>query len=244
MKHFRSYAQSFFSSYYHLLLVALVALFVFRPFTHIPLYVGIWKLCLSFVILFSIFNIHHKPIVKKIASCLAVPAVICSWLDLAYPNPVFFISNAFVTSIFLFLCTVSILCDVVLRAKVTLETLRGVICAYFMIAFAFAYSYYLVEFIDPNSFHLTGPSTSIYDYAYYFSRFLYFSFGTLLAIGYGDITALKSVGQTLAILEGLIGQFYIAILVARIVSVYAHSSNKQIYEIFSEPASKHSKNHP
>jgi|JI9StandDraft_1071089.scaffolds.fasta_scaffold03133_10 voltage-gated potassium channel len=231
----KSKFRIFIAGYYHLLLLWLLALFIFRPFTHQVFYVGGWKLCLSLVILSSIFNIHHTPTVKTIASCLAVPAVILSWLDLAYPGPLFFISNAFVTALFLFICTISILYDVVLRAKVTLETLRGVICAYFMIAFAFAYSYYLVEYIFPNSFHLAGPPASIYDYAHYFSQFLYFSFGTLLAIGYGDITALKSVAQTLAILEGIIGQFYIAILVARIVSVYSFYAHKERAEITSEP---------
>jgi voltage-gated potassium channel len=50
---------------------------------------------------------------------------------------------------------------------------------------------------------------------------VYFSFITLIAIGYGDITPTGDVGQMFSVMEGLIGQFYLAILVARIVSVFA-----------------------
>ena len=227
-------AHRIITGYYQLLLVCLVLLFILRPYQNEVSYVGVWKFFLSIVILSAVFNVKHNRIVRIIASFLAIPTIILAWLDLAYPCPLFFISNAFVTSIFLFLCTVSILCDVVLRAKVTLETLRGVICAYFMIAFAFAYSYYLVEYISPNSFHLIGESSSIYDYSHYFSELLYFSFVTLLTIGYGDITALKSVGQTLTVLEGTIGQFYIAILVARLVSVYSSYADARVIKLLDE----------
>ncbi len=57
---------------------------------------------------------------------------------------------------------------------------------------------------------------------------MYFSFVTLLTIGYGDITPLQAISQTFVILEGIIGQFYIAILVARIVSVYSLMQDKEL----------------
>ena len=57
---------------------------------------------------------------------------------------------------------------------------------------------------------------------------LYFSFITLLTIGYGDIVAIKDVGQTATVIEGIIGQFYVAILVARLVAVYSFYSDKRL----------------
>jgi voltage-gated potassium channel len=227
-------AHNIITAYYQVLLVCLILLFILRPHSNEIYYVAIWKFFLSSVILSAVFNVKHNDKVRIIASCLALPTIILAWLDLAYPCPLFFISNAVLTSIFLFLCTCSILFDVVLRAKVTLETLRGVICAYFMIAFAFAYSYYLIEYIFPNSFHLIGSPASIYNYAHYFSQLLYFSFVTLLTIGYGDITAVKSAGQTLTVLEGIIGQFYIAILVARLVSVYSSYADDRVIKLLHE----------
>ncbi len=50
------------------------------------------------------------------------------------------------------------------------------------------------------------------------SDFLYFSFTTMTTTGYGDLTAAKDLGRSLAITEALIGQIYLVTLVALIVS--------------------------
>ena len=51
------------------------------------------------------------------------------------------------------------------------------------------------------------------------ARLTYFSFVTLTTVGYGDILPATLVTRTLANLEGLIGQLFPAILIARLVSM-------------------------
>jgi len=55
---------------------------------------------------------------------------------------------------------------------------------------------------------------------------LYFSFITLTTIGYGDFSPTSALGQKLAILEGLIGQFYIAIIMAILVGKFLTRDTK------------------
>jgi hypothetical protein len=43
---------------------------------------------------------------------------------------------------------------------------------------------------------------------------------TLLTIGYGEVVALSGMAQTLTILEGLIGQFYLIFFMASLVGLY------------------------
>ena len=143
-----------------------------------------------------------------------------------YDNPIFLGCYLAFTALFIFICCSSIISRVILNAKVTLETLRGAICVYFMIAFGFAFTFYFIEFIVPGSFHLMSSSPDFYNHNHYISEMLYFSFVTLLSIGYGDIIATGDVAQTFAILEGIIGQFYVAILVARLVAVYTLMSKE------------------
>jgi len=214
--------------YYNILLISVVLLFIFRPYDRSATYSGIWKLFLTIVFLSAVFNSNHKSLTKKITFILAIPAIILSWINLFHPEESLFVADALVTVLFMFICTCSILYDVVLRARVTLETLRGVICAYFMFAFAFAYMYYLTEYLTPHSFHFSNREIYVSSYMHYLSEMLYFSFVTLLTIGYGDITATSDIGQTFAVMEGIIGQFYIAILVARLVSVYSFFSDKKL----------------
>ena len=48
--------------------------------------------------------------------------------------------------------------------------------------------------------------------------FTYYSFVTLTTLGYGDITPIRQESQTLGYLLAVVGQFYIAIIVAVLVS--------------------------
>jgi len=53
-----------------------------------------------------------------------------------------------------------------------------------------------------------------------FRLLLFFSFMTLTSIGYGDITPVTDQAQSLAIIEGVLGVLYVAVLIARIVNAY------------------------
>ena len=57
--------------------------------------------------------------------------------------------------------------------------------------------------------------------------FVYFSFVTLTTLGYGDITPASPTVRTLTILEALVGQLFIGILIARLVSLQiAHAQRE------------------
>ena len=49
---------------------------------------------------------------------------------------------------------------------------------------------------------------------------IYFSFVTITTLGYGDITPVTQTAKTLSFTEAIVGQFYIAVLVAGLVSAY------------------------
>ena len=49
----------------------------------------------------------------------------------------------------------------------------------------------------------------------------YFSFITLSTVGYGDITPVSRAARWLAAMEAMTGLLYVAVLIARLVSVYS-----------------------
>lgn len=223
-----------FTGYYSILLVLLLLLFIFRPYENQILHLAIWQFFLTAALLTAVFTGKHSRVMKYIASTLAVPSVLLCWINLIRPLSLIFVVNVTFILIFLLVVSAAVIYDVVLRARVTLETLRGVICAYFMVGILFAYLYYLIEFLYPGSFKLINIEASIFAYADYLSQLIYFSYITLLTVGFGDISPVKDLAQTFVVIEGIIGQFYIAILVARIVSVYSLFADKKLIHTIEE----------
>ena len=104
----------------------------------------------------------------------------------------------------------------ILRARViTPDQIHAGICMYLMLGFAFGAVFYLVNILDPSSFTATGELMARGDKP----DLMYFSFVTLATLGYGDITPRTNVSRTLAVVEALAGMLYIAIFMARLVSM-------------------------
>lgn len=225
MKH---WLKTLFLGNYNILLFFLFLLFLFRPYDYGEAYRSSWKTFLTITLIVAIFNCHHSHRVKVFISILAVPVLILTWFNLFYQTLGSYVLTSIFTSFFMLICAGSIIHDVILQSRVNLETLRGLICAYFLVAFLFAYVYFFLEYLSPGTMQINSHPVSLMEQQHhFFSDMLYFSFVTLLTIGYGDIVPIKEWGETAAVVEGIIGQFYIAILVARIVSVYAFMSGKQ-----------------
>lgn len=111
--------------------------------------------------------------------------------------------------------------QVLFGTEMNANRLVGAICVFLLLGVLWAFAYTLLELLIPGSFDgLTGGQTAGWD-----NDWLYFSFVTLTTLGYGDITPLSATARSLSYLQAVAGQFYIAILVAGLVSAYI--SDKQ-----------------
>ena len=92
------------------------------------------------------------------------------------------------------------------------EHLYAALSAYLLAGIFFGNFYWMLQQIWPGTFAVTGD----------FSRMsaIYFSFVTLATLGYGDIVPRSDVARGLAIVEGVGGQLFLAVLIARLVSLY------------------------
>ncbi len=105
------------------------------------------------------------------------------------------------------------------------DRIVGAICVYLMIGLAWAKVYETLEAVVPGSFGFpahTHPSTVS------LAHFTYLSFVTLTTLGYGDITPTTAVARTLAWLEAVTGQLYLAITVARLVALSLGETRDQV----------------
>ena len=129
------------------------------------------------------------------------------------------------TPLFLFFVCGMLLRDIVLRSEtVTGDLILGAVNVYLMIGIGFAFIYGLIEILQPGSFTGLEELASTPDRVLYF---LYFSFITMSTLGYGDISPLTPHGMTATYIEAIFGQLYLAILVARLVSMYINNRGKE-----------------
>lgn len=102
---------------------------------------------------------------------------------------------------------------VLAEGRVDAERICAALCVYLLAGIAFGGLFAALEAVAPGS--LAGSAPIDLDDA------VYFSFVTLATLGYGDIAPAASAPRALAVLEAVFGQLYLAVLIARLVSLYA-----------------------
>lgn len=128
--------------------------------------------------------------------------------------PALIATSGFLGAALLFVALVAILRRVLQHSVVTSETILGALCVYLLIGIGFASVYSALARLSGSGFFVGLPQAARTDY-------LFFSFTTLTTVGYGNLVPAGSVGQTIAVLEALMGQIYLVVVVARLVSVWS-----------------------
>ncbi len=111
----------------------------------------------------------------------------------------------------------SIVRHLVSRNVIDLETMLGAIAAYLLIGLAFAYLYRFFGAVQAVPFFGDGGTGTL-------SQDVFFSFTTLTTTGYGNLVPAGQPGQSLAVMEMIVGQLFLITAVGKIVSVWRPGS--------------------
>ena len=112
-----------------------------------------------------------------------------------------------------------ILIDLAEATEVRLDTIGGALCGYAMIGIAWGSLYFVIALLDRGAFTLPGGAPTYASLQSEFMQVMHYSLATLTTAGYGSIRASSLLTQNLSAIEAMVGQFYIAVLVARLVSL-------------------------
>lgn len=106
---------------------------------------------------------------------------------------------------------VGVLGRVLRHRRVTVQTLFGAVCAYFLIGLLFGSVYLAVDAFSSSPIFGETVATSVYSY---------FSFTTLTTVGFGDYTAVTDLGRRIVAIEAVAGEIFIATTLARLVALF------------------------
>ncbi len=164
------------------------------------------------VFLLGVYAIGRNKKTIIILLILGMPWVFTDWIFASSTQSIF-------ASILYFFFVTTILLNHILKAKdITQDTLYGAVCLYLILGLLWVTIYGSIEYLSPGAVFvserlgLTGDINT--------NELVYYSYTTLSTLGYGDITSITPLGRILSVLEALAGQLFIAVLIARLVSLY------------------------
>lgn len=160
-----------------------------------------------------------KSVGYGIASSLLVLAIAMIWLEITW----LILLYTIVATGYMIFIIVLVVNQIFSGGKITINKIGGGVAAYILLGHLWASLYLTIYIIHPDSFQYGGESIQSHEALKHLS---YFSFVTLTTIGYGDITAVNSAARTLVMMEGLLGQLFPAIFIAKLVSRQLEDAKK------------------
>jgi hypothetical protein len=218
------------------LLAAIVALFTVRPLIGDGgIASAVFSVALLMTLLLALYAIQVDELVGErktllaqrrrrsvIGWALAVPAIAERLALIFVSSPLLYLTGSILWLLLFAFVTWNLLRGVLRQKEITRETISMSISVYLLIGFTWALFYIVLHHLQPQAFSFGGSPAlvpGIPTEQQGFPVLIYFSLTTLATIGYGDITPLSLQARYAAVTEGITGQFYLAILVARLVGM-------------------------
>ncbi len=203
---------------YPLFLLALLSFFFLPSFFQRNIEKLLDSIFFIGLIITSILLMESKSKIKRgIVIIAGILGIIGQISDIFIDNPRIINLIGF---IFLFIMFVILLQELLSQIftsnKITLNVVLGAFTGYILIGIIGFCIILTIYHVNPDSYKIS--ETPIND-------LLYYSFITLSTIGYGDISPLSLPAKNIAVIIGLVGQFYNAIIMAAIIGKFLQAAN-------------------
>ncbi|MDC7999151.1 ion channel [Gilvibacter sediminis] len=129
--------------------------------------------------------------------------------------------------VFYTLVALEIIRQVWVAKQVNKNVIYGLVSGYISLGLIGCFIFVLIEWLNPGSFQGDMMVEAISNGRELIEPLMYFSYITLMTVGYGDMLPATALAQKAVILVGLMGQFYLVIITAVVVGKYI-STEKRI----------------
>ena len=177
----------------------------------------------------ALVSVAQSPSWKYFIVVLGGPVLVLGMLQLFFASDVLAVTRSLFAVAFIVYVIIVLVFFVSASRNVTMNTVCAALCVYLLLAVTWAVAYSMMDIMDPTAIQSSGGRD---DLLLRIGRggganVLYFSLCTLTTLGYGDIVPVSPSARMLAALESVIGQLYLAVLVARLVGLQIAESMNQ-----------------
>ena len=199
-----------------LLVLAIIPLFERHAADRTALFAGLTVLFVTGLIV----N-RRYPVILSSGVVIAMLALPMMWATLFVDHLFVFVGSCVLGGVFFVMTAVMVMWGVFRWYSATVHSIYGAVSAYLLLGLAWAMFYWGLDVVDGNALDIPHRRTLAATVAgtelTSFSQMVYFSFVCMSSLGFGDISPTTEVAEMLTWIQSVVGQFYLAILVARLV---------------------------
>ena len=166
------------------------------------------------VVPLTVWVVNRGPFVTIIAWMLAIPAMALTVVGVLFAQGALLPMSALLESALYFYAAGSLISYMLHDHKVTADELFAAGATFTLLAWGFAYAYYVCQAWYPGSFTGLEP-----DRSRRWLELLFYSFSNLSATGLGDVLPVSAPARVLTMLEQFAGVGYIATVVSRLIGL-------------------------
>ena len=213
-------------------LIAIALIFFVVPVFEKNFYTHLLLQCnFILLILSTIYTIDRKQTILTTGLLLLIPFIYLDSLSFLYHSIPYLIA-AYSFSLGFILLAIYVLMKKILHTRaVDVNLIFGSLMVYLLSGILWANIYFIENMVSTGSFQGTGllnfEDISFLDTYEQQFNFLYYSFATLATLGMGDITPMSHLAKSLTAMEAMFGQLFVAIIIAKLVSVWWHVPEKK-----------------
>jgi len=197
------------------LLGSIVLLLLLGPFlVELPFAQNLVSALFSITLISAVYSLRSPPWAFKVGLALMVPALVLMWLPLTFAVRLDLGAYLLVMLALGFTAVMMVL-HALKATNITGAQISAALSAYLLFGVVWGVAYFLVESLRPGSLYFAQALDGTL-----LSNCLYFSFVTLTTLGYGDISPISQQARSLALVEAIAGQLYIAVLIGKLIGMY------------------------